>query len=241
MVAGDFESYTQAQRENDTTIRKRNLEGGMTEEAGKTGRTKAAKPADDAAGIAAVPGQPGPDAVARKPAKPKDKDFRIFNEEVAAIVAGVHANPFAVLGVHEFGKEFVTRAFVPGAETLVAFTLGGEEIGAVPRRDNAGFFEGVVPVRSRQPLRYHARNAIGEWDVVDPYSFGPVLGPLDDYYLREGSHLRLFDKMGAHPIHHEGIDGFHFAVWAPNAARDRAKPGRGGVEAWVVQGNGAWS
>ncbi len=55
--------------------------------------------------------------------------------------------------------------------------------------------------------------------VNDPYSFGPVLGPLDDYLIREGSHLRPFDKMGAHPLSHEGVDGFHFAVWAPNARR----------------------
>src|SRR5690606_1878075 len=63
------------------------------------------------------------------------------------------------------------------------------------------------------------RNAGGEWTVIDPYSFGPVLGPMDDYYIREGSHLRLFDRMGAHPISLEGVDGFHFAVWAPNARR----------------------
>lgn len=41
------------------------------------------------------------------------------------------------------------------------------------------------------------------------------LGPLDDYYFAEGSHLRLFDKLGAHII--EGA--VHFAVWAPNASR----------------------
>jgi 1,4-alpha-glucan branching enzyme len=147
------------------------------------------------------------------------KDFRIFNEEVAAIVAGVHANPFAVLGVHEFGKEFVARTFIPDAEEVTAFTLKGEPAGSIPRRDAAGFFEGLVTIKSRQPLRYHARNADGEWDLVDPYGFGPVLGPMDDYFIREGQHLRLFDKMGAHPLHHEGADGFHFAVWAPNAAR----------------------
>jgi 1,4-alpha-glucan branching enzyme len=184
----------------------------MTEQAGKAGRTKSSTPAEDANG-----GGMPPETTTKKPAKPKD--FRIFNEEVAAIVNGVHANPFAVLGMHEFGKEFVARAFIPGAESIVAYTLKGDEIGPIPRRDNAGFFEGAIPVKSRQPLRYHAKNAIGEWDVVDPYSFGPVLGPMDDYYLREGSDLRLFDKMGAHPIHHEGADGFHFAVWAPNAAR----------------------
>ncbi|TIP98802.1 MAG: 1,4-alpha-glucan branching protein GlgB, partial [Mesorhizobium sp.] len=81
------------------------------------------------------------------------------------------------------------------------------------------FFEGSLSLRKRQPLRYHARNAGGDWWLTDPYSFGPVLGPLDDYYIAEGSHLRLFDKLGAHLIDHEGASGVHFAVWAPNARR----------------------
>ena len=64
-----------------------------------------------------------------------------------------------------------------------------------------------------------AHNAGGEWQVWDPYSFGPVLGPMDDYYIGEGSHLRLFDKLGAHEMEFEGVHGTHFAVWAPNARR----------------------
>src|SRR3546814_8730501 len=59
----------------------------------------------------------------------------------------------------------------------------------------------------------------GEYALIDPYSFGPVLGPMDDHYFAEGSHARLFDKMGAHIITHEGVAGTHFAVWAPNATR----------------------
>ncbi|MBL8582517.1 MAG: 1,4-alpha-glucan branching protein GlgB, partial [Rhizobiaceae bacterium] len=70
-----------------------------------------------------------------------------------------------------------------------------------------------------QPLKYLARNAAGEWWLTDPYSFGPVLGPMDDYFIAEGSHRRLFDKLGVHLIEHEGASGAHFAVWAPNARR----------------------
>ena len=55
--------------------------------------------------------------------------------------------------------------------------------------------------------------------MFDPYSFGPVLGPMDDYYINEGTHLRLFDKLGAHAMEFEGVPGVHFAVWAPNARR----------------------
>ena len=46
-----------------------------------------------------------------------------------------------------------------------------------------------------------------------------MLGPTDDYLIAEGSHFRLYDKMGAHLIEHQGASGMHFAVWAPNAQR----------------------
>ena len=40
----------------------------------------------------------------------------------------------------------------------------------------------------------------------------------DDLYLfNEGSHFHLYDKLGAHPVEHEGTAGTYFAVWAPNA------------------------
>ncbi|PZQ49324.1 MAG: 1,4-alpha-glucan branching enzyme [Rhodovulum sulfidophilum] len=139
--------------------------------------------------------------------------------EIEAIIEGRHGDPFAVLGPHEVGARLHSRAFVAGADTLVAETLAGAPAGELARVHPAGYFEGFLTIPERQPLRYRARNAGGEWLVVDPYSFGPVLGPMDDYYIREGSHLRLFDKMGAHPISHEGAEGVHFSVWAPNAAR----------------------
>ncbi|RVC13496.1 alpha-amylase family glycosyl hydrolase, partial [Mesorhizobium sp. M7A.F.Ca.CA.002.15.2.1] len=139
--------------------------------------------------------------------------------DVAAIVAGTHGDPFAVLGVHEVGKSLYARCFVPNAEFVTAYTLTGTIAGELSRRNDGGFFEGKLSIKKRQPLRYHARNAGGDWWLTDPYSFGPVLGPMDDYYIAQGSHLRLFDKLGAHVIDHEGATGVHFAVWAPNARR----------------------
>jgi len=40
----------------------------------------------------------------------------------------------------------------------------------------------------------------------------------DVYLFREGSHVRLYERMGAHPVNADGIEGTHFALWAPNAA-----------------------
>ena len=39
----------------------------------------------------------------------------------------------------------------------------------------------------------------------------------DLYLFNEGSHYRLYDKMGAHPATHNGQAGAIFSVWAPNA------------------------
>src|SRR5262249_52753680 len=41
----------------------------------------------------------------------------------------------------------------------------------------------------------------------------------DLYLFNEGSHFRLHDKLGAHPLVLDGQPGTHFAVWAPDAER----------------------
>ena len=45
-----------------------------------------------------------------------------------------------------------------------------------------------------------------------------LLGEQDVYLFNEGSHLRLYEKLGAHAGTVDGVAGVHFAVWAPNAA-----------------------
>ena len=42
----------------------------------------------------------------------------------------------------------------------------------------------------------------------------------DDLYLfNEGSHYRLYEKLGAHLATVDGVEGTYFAVWAPNAEK----------------------
>ncbi|MDK4711218.1 1,4-alpha-glucan branching protein GlgB [Rhizobium sp. CNPSo 4039] len=157
----------------------------------------------------------------KKPKKTADatSSSDISAEDIAAILAGTHSDPFAVLGIHKTDDGYVARCFILGAEAVTATALDGSVIGELACLDPAGFFSGDVKLAKQQPVRYRARRGDAEWAVTDPYSFGPVLGPMDDYFARQGTHLRLFDKMGAHPLKHEGVQGFHFAVWAPNAQR----------------------
>jgi 1,4-alpha-glucan branching enzyme len=55
--------------------------------------------------------------------------------------------------------------------------------------------------------------------IVDPYSFGLLLGEQDVHFFREGSHQRLWEMLGSRMKTVDGVEGCQFAVWAPNAQR----------------------
>ena len=46
---------------------------------------------------------------------------------------------------------------------------------------------------------------------------GSLFTDHDIYLFKEGTHFRLFEKMGAHLVNKDGVDGVYFSVWAPNA------------------------
>jgi hypothetical protein len=54
-------------------------------------------------------------------------------------------------------------------------------------------------------------------DTQAPDVLPPTLGELDLHLFGEGRHELIYEKLGAHPITHEGKKGVSFAVWAPAA------------------------
>jgi 1,4-alpha-glucan branching enzyme len=44
-----------------------------------------------------------------------------------------------------------------------------------------------------------------------------LLGEQDLHLFNEGTHYRLYEKLGAHLVTHRGKEGVYFAVWAPDA------------------------
>src|SRR3546814_6645866 len=84
----------------------------------------------------------------------------------------------------------VCSSDLPDAVSVTAHRLDGKAVGTLDRIDPAGLFFGKLSIRKRQPLRYHATYADGgEYALIDPYSFGPVLGPMDDHYFADGSQI----------------------------------------------------
>ncbi|HEY8125415.1 MAG TPA: 1,4-alpha-glucan branching protein GlgB [Methylocystis sp.] len=146
-------------------------------------------------------------------------DWRASANDIDAILGARHADPFAVLGLHETPAGYVIRAFVPGAASVEAVAPDGGVIAPLGRVHADGFFEGVTPLKARAPYRLVASHDAARWEFADPYAFSPVLGATDDHLLVEGEHQKLYEKLGAHVLTHQSVEGTHFAVWAPNARR----------------------
>ena len=52
----------------------------------------------------------------------------------------------------------------------------------------------------------------------NPKSYDPgKFSSIDQYLIGEGTHKQLWRVLGANTKIHQGTEGVHFAVWAPNA------------------------
>src|SRR5262245_25482032 len=146
-------------------------------------------------------------------------------EDVRKIIKAEHHDPFSLLGPHRVrvdGQERTAiRLFVPRAEAVTILDPSGGPPVAAARIHAEGFFEAVVePQRRPDAYRVRARLPGGhEWEFDDPYRFPPVLTDYDLHLIGEGTHLRNFERLGAHVMEVGGVSGVHFAVWAPNALR----------------------
>ena len=143
--------------------------------------------------------------------------------EIQQILEGKHYDPFHVLGAHvaDVGgtPAVAVRAFLPEASGAAVKSNFG--LHPMVLLDAAGFFEATFEGRD-QLFSYtlqvtHADGTTHE--IYDPYSFWPVLTDYDLYLFGEGTHLKAYEKLGAHVREFAGVSGVLFAVWAPNASR----------------------
>ena len=162
--------------------------------------------------------------------------------EAYAIIEGRHSDPFHYLGRHMEKDVAVVRAFLPDAAEVRVVDEQGHE-SELDRIHDAGLFAGRLPNGSQ---RYQLRARFGR-DIVeleDPYRFPPVLSEFDLYLLSEGTHVHLYEKLGAHPMTHEDVPGVAFVVFAPGAKRVSVVGDfnlwDGRRHAMRVRGNGFW-
>ena len=146
--------------------------------------------------------------------------FAINWMEVDALVQGKHNNPHHILGMHECIDDVFINVYLPDAKVVTAIDTATKKKYTLASERVPGFFSVVIKDKKKFDYKLNVKFDDGQ-DVtyVDPYIFEPVIDPIDVSLFNEGEHYSIYEKMGAHPMTVDGVDGVLFAVWAPNAER----------------------
>jgi 1,4-alpha-glucan branching enzyme len=139
---------------------------------------------------------------------------------LAAVAAGAHHDPHAILGAHPYQGLVTIRTLRPLAREVAVIVEDGTRFPLAHERD--GIWVGALPRETVGDYRVAVvYQGVGESIVDDPYRFLPSLGEVDLHLIAEGRHEQLWQVLGAHPRRFDGVigdvDGTSFAVWAPNA------------------------
>jgi 1,4-alpha-glucan branching enzyme len=147
------------------------------------------------------------------------------NEEIEKLTGSSHSDPFSILGPHlidgDDRKSLVIRALLPDAMNASIIRRGSKRRHPMQQIDSTGLFEAVFHGETtRFKYRVSVMKNGNETVCYDPYSFSPsYITDYDLYLFGQGTHYRVFDRLGAHSISIDRVAGVHFAVWAPNAVR----------------------
>ena len=150
----------------------------------------------------------------------------LSEKELDTFIHPKNGEPHRFLGLHPCtvkSKEgLVARAFLQGAVSCeVVDVKDDSKRYPLERIHEDGFFEGFIPSRKKVfSYRLRIERTNGEiCQFYDPYAFLPTLSDLDTYLFNEGTHCRIYEKLGAHFRTIDGVSGVAFAVWAPSAQR----------------------
>jgi 1,4-alpha-glucan branching enzyme len=154
---------------------------------------------------------------------PAAGDFSGDAAEIASLIDGTHANPFAFLGLHKghSPKGLTARCFMPGAQSVSLVESGGAKASwQLERVHPEGLFAARIEDRDA-PFAYRLEATWDEGPVLldDPYRFGSFLSNKEVLRFRQGHLWRAWECLGSHKQVIEGVEGFVFGVWAPHARR----------------------
>ena len=141
-----------------------------------------------------------------------------LNEAFEAIARGRHGDPFSILGPHQAKENWIIRTWQPQAQSVELIDTNDRLLTEMTRVHADGLFEAKLPLPENS-YRFRINENEHVYSIDDAYRFDTPFGDLDRHLMQEGTLLNLADKLGAHIMKIDGVQGVHFAVWAPNASR----------------------
>ena len=136
------------------------------------------------------------------------------------LIAGKNNNPKKLLGLHDYYKGQVVTAYKPHAVCVKVMSSTGKNVMEMEPVGEDGFFGLYLPKKVYKNYVFETTYEDGSTvTLADPYAFEPQISDMDIYLFAEGKHYEIYEKLGAHPMKLNGVEGTYFAVWAPNARR----------------------
>ncbi len=150
-----------------------------------------------------------------------NKLYKMMNwPEIEEIIYSDGDDPHRILGAHKVGNSYLIQVFYPDAVSIKVYIENSKKSYEMELADEAGFYAVIVPFVDKLKYHFVITDTEGEESkVYDPYAFGPLMDREDFIKLGSGIHFKIYEKLGAHLMTRNGIEGCEFAVWAPSAAR----------------------
>ncbi len=149
-----------------------------------------------------------------------DKLYELMDwPEIEAVVYSEEYAPREILGPHVTGDGVLVQCFFPGADKVtVKTTKDGREY-PMSKEDDAGYFAALLSGRKIPEYTYLVEQEGEQIECYDAYAFPCQITLEEEQKFINGICYDIYEKLGAHPMTVNGVDGVYFAVWAPNAAR----------------------
>ena len=149
-----------------------------------------------------------------------NKLYKLMNwPRIEGVIYSEEDTPHEILGPHAAGRSTLFQTFQPEAES-VTLVVDGEKKKKMEMVDETGFFACLLTGKTPENYVYEVCFKDGEVkNIKDAYRYQYGMDQKDVEKFNAGIHYTVYDKLGAHPMKLQGVDGTFFAVWAPNAVR----------------------
>ncbi len=143
----------------------------------------------------------------------------LTEQQILEIVNADCHDPFKYLGMHKIDdSRIVIRAFHPTCKKVTMISKNKRAM--LTKIHEKGLYEKVIRSSDIFVYRLEFQDYEGnKWTIRDPYSFLPIISDFDRHLFNEGNHYKIYEKLGAHKITVNRVEGTYFSVWSPNAKR----------------------
>ncbi|MCL2844173.1 MAG: 1,4-alpha-glucan branching protein GlgB [Chitinivibrionia bacterium] len=145
----------------------------------------------------------------------------LSDHDISQLCNSAVGDPFSILGMHPKNGGIAITTVHYGAAQVKVYDDKGKFLGDMYHLEGTPIFT-LFFKDQKSVFKYELEVFYGDGFIrktADPYSFMPVMTNDDLYLFNEGNNLYIYEKMGAHQMTIDGIEGVCFSVWAPSAQR----------------------